>query len=406
MHELTHVYRKGYGIMINKSTIAAGFALLAVIAIAASPAMGGSLDFIYDNTGYWGDYADQNDDVYYLTMVEVSSTDYSAIAGGLAARSGGGLDAITTTDQVNWNIQTINNNSNTYSMLYREDSDFPDYLGVRADGGLDRIYAEDYVNWTTSSISSDSYLHVRRHWGGMYGDNVYIVAVRTDGTLELLEQAEENGPFLSSIISTDQYVSTSFHLEGLIDLEGFIAVRADGDLELFSEIYDEHGNSIGWTSTFYAAGNYTHASHSEGSLYALGPDGVDDFWTVPDTVVHVSDNSYANFGTWQEERLAITSDGKLDLLDNGISRLHSRHRYVAMADGMAIRSQNQYWPGDLNEDLVVDITDLNMVLAAWGKTPNDDHVNVPLADTNLDGIIDITDLNTVLIDWGKTGFKQ
>ncbi len=47
----------------------------------------------------------------------------------------------------------------------------------------------------------------------------------------------------------------------------------------------------------------------------------------------------------------------------------------------------QYWPGDINQDLFVDITDLNIVLINWSGDPDD-----------------ITALNKVLIDWGKIGY--
>ena len=62
-----------------------------------------------------------------------------------------------------------------------------------------------------------------------------------------------------------------------------------------------------------------------------------------------------------------------------------------------------YLSGDLNEDLVVDITDLNMVLIDWGKSGGFVDAN---SDGDENGTIDITDLNLVLIDWGKAGWAS
>lgn len=50
---------------------------------------------------------------------------------------------------------------------------------------------------------------------------------------------------------------------------------------------------------------------------------------------------------------------------------------------------------DVNGDGIVDINDMNMVLAQWGTFG-------PEADLNEDGIVDINDLNTVLAGWGQT----
>ncbi len=58
--------------------------------------------------------------------------------------------------------------------------------------------------------------------------------------------------------------------------------------------------------------------------------------------------------------------------------------------------------GDLNEDGIVDIVDLNMILIDWGKSvPN---LANPDSDADGSGTIDIVDLNVVLIDWGKVTY--
>ncbi len=69
----------------------------------------------------------------------------------------------------------------------------------------------------------------------------------------------------------------------------------------------------------------------------------------------------------------------------------------------ARQTSPECWTGDLNGDLIIDITDLNMVLIDWSKSGA--AITDSRSDTNSDGTVDITDLNNVLIDWGKTGYK-
>ncbi len=54
--------------------------------------------------------------------------------------------------------------------------------------------------------------------------------------------------------------------------------------------------------------------------------------------------------------------------------------------------------GDLNDDGMVNIVDLNMVLIDWSKTGG---FTDPRSDANGDGTIDIVDLTSVLDDWGE-----
>ena len=54
---------------------------------------------------------------------------------------------------------------------------------------------------------------------------------------------------------------------------------------------------------------------------------------------------------------------------------------------------NPTLPGDVNQDGVVNGTDLAFVLAGWGTTDN------PVADINRDGIVDGLDLAFVLAGW-------
>lgn len=55
--------------------------------------------------------------------------------------------------------------------------------------------------------------------------------------------------------------------------------------------------------------------------------------------------------------------------------------------------------GDLNGDGVVNITDLSILLSAWGSTNS-------TADLNSDGVVNITDLSMLLSNWGGTAVSQ
>ncbi len=54
--------------------------------------------------------------------------------------------------------------------------------------------------------------------------------------------------------------------------------------------------------------------------------------------------------------------------------------------------------GDLNNDNIVDIVDLNLILIHWGQSGQ---IGDTRADPTRDGVVDIADLNTVLIEWGQ-----
>ncbi|MCA9281668.1 MAG: hypothetical protein KDA30_06485, partial [Phycisphaerales bacterium] len=57
--------------------------------------------------------------------------------------------------------------------------------------------------------------------------------------------------------------------------------------------------------------------------------------------------------------------------------------------------------GDTNMDRVVDVDDLNNILASWGQV-------VPagtLPDLSGDGLVNVTDLNRVLSNWGTDCLK-
>ncbi|MEQ8850688.1 MAG: hypothetical protein RIB32_02785 [Phycisphaerales bacterium] len=55
-------------------------------------------------------------------------------------------------------------------------------------------------------------------------------------------------------------------------------------------------------------------------------------------------------------------------------------------------------PGDVNGDDVVDFSDLNIILANWGRM--DEMVSRPDGDLDDNGVVDFSDLNQVLAFWG------
>ncbi len=72
---------------------------------------------------------------------------------------------------------------------------------------------------------------------------------------------------------------------------------------------------------------------------------------------------------------------------------------MSAGDATVTATYRDYFAGDMNENGVVDIIDLNIILIHWGWVviPGDKSYG----DANGDGYVDIIDLNTVLIDWGK-----
>jgi hypothetical protein len=58
-------------------------------------------------------------------------------------------------------------------------------------------------------------------------------------------------------------------------------------------------------------------------------------------------------------------------------------------------------PGDVNGDLVVNIQDLQLVIAHFGQTPSSPGWDAR-ADANGDNAVNIQDVNEVVANWGKT----
>ena len=87
----------------------------------------------------------------------------------------------------------------------------------------------------------------------------------------------------------------------------------------------------------------------------------------------------------------------------GIADEYSPDTTITITADASITATYRYGAlaGDLNDDGVVDIIDLNLVLIDWGRT--DGAITDPNSDADGDGTVDVVDLNTVLIDWGKSG---
>lgn len=69
---------------------------------------------------------------------------------------------------------------------------------------------------------------------------------------------------------------------------------------------------------------------------------------------------------------------------------------VAVVFGSAVKlsSHAAAVVGDLNKDNTVNVLDLSLLLANWGKAG--------VGDINADGVVNVFDLSTLLNNWGKT----
>lgn len=70
---------------------------------------------------------------------------------------------------------------------------------------------------------------------------------------------------------------------------------------------------------------------------------------------------------------------------------------IVFGEGMIVRGAAPECSGDTNGDMIVNFTDLNSVLTAFGQVANPGEIP---ADLNDDGVVDFADLNAVLSDYG------
>ena len=133
--------------------------------------------------------------------------------------------------------------------------------------------------------------------------------------------------------------------------------------------------------------------------------------TVPETgydLTVVSGLGTGSYSTGEVANIDATVPAGMDFVAwvgdiTDVANTASESTTITMnADYTVTATFAEFLNGDLNEDLNVNITDLNMVLIDWGKSGGFVDAN---SDGNEDGTIDIVDLNLVLIDWGKTGYK-
>ncbi len=87
---------------------------------------------------------------------------------------------------------------------------------------------------------------------------------------------------------------------------------------------------------------------------------------------------------------------------DGVDDVYAFNTMVTMpADDVTLRALYKY-RGDLDENGVVDIADLNMILIDWDKSGA--ALRYPRSDADGNGTVNIVDLSIVLDDWGKTSF--
>jgi len=79
---------------------------------------------------------------------------------------------------------------------------------------------------------------------------------------------------------------------------------------------------------------------------------------------------------------------------------HGSVMYTDPAEAPEILFSTQAaYTGDLNDDCMVDLSDLGILLAAWDSQPGDSHWD-PRADINDDDHVDYSDLGILLANWG------
>jgi len=185
---------------------------------------------------------------------------------------------------------------------------------------------------------------------------------------------------------------------------GLIAADLDGDGYL-----DLATASIGSSSVriFYGTpaggfehGDYLFAGTSPQSLIHadLNLDGRPDLMvTNPGTqTVTVLENT----GNRAFERRTVVMPFRpsriaaLDLDGDGLIDLLATSQTTVQAAALINQTDVRLCPGDVDNDLRVDLTDLNLVLSFFGTSSSS-------ADTNGDGVIDLTDLNLVLTHFGN-----
>ncbi|GAB4191701.1 MAG: hypothetical protein Kow00105_05750 [Phycisphaeraceae bacterium] len=81
----------------------------------------------------------------------------------------------------------------------------------------------------------------------------------------------------------------------------------------------------------------------------------------------------------------------------------SQLSYVNTVVGDPLMTLRPWVPGDVNHDGLVNLVDLNILLACWEEVVGEDDYDHNDADLNGDGWIGFQDLNIVLTNWSKTG---
>lgn len=84
----------------------------------------------------------------------------------------------------------------------------------------------------------------------------------------------------------------------------------------------------------------------------------------------------------------------LDVDGDGLADLFTTSQTTVQARSLINQSEVVVCPGDVDTDLRVDLTDLNLVLSSFGSSSSS-------GDTNGDGVVDLTDLNLVLTHFGS-----
>jgi len=142
--------------------------------------------------------------------------------------------------------------------------------------------------------------------------------------------------------------------------------------------------NVGWINVGNGSGPYLNTT---GTNYGVNIDAQGLLW------------GYAwgeNIGWINFEGGALASPPSPARIESGRLRGYAWAEnigWINLDDNNAFVAFGPSCPGDVNNDGVVDLNDLNLVLVNFGQTTT-------IGDANGDGVVDLNDLNLVLVNFG------
>jgi ligand-binding sensor domain-containing protein len=175
-----------------------------------------------------------------------------------------------------------------------------------------------------------------------------------------------------------------------------VEVADDGTLWVGSDEALVHFDPVTLHSTTYTTVNTTLPSNEIDHL-TIAPDGsiwmstFDSVYPYPGGLTRFDGETWT---TWTKDDSPLPHNQIYDLESRAVAGGYEV--WVGTAgDGVAVLTISTAAPGDLDDNGVVDISDLLALLAAWGACPPP-----CAADLDGDGVVGITDLLILLANWG------